>query len=123
MAADGGRSSHRGQRRHHIVKLLGKMLCITKAARALRSGNESSTMVDAVRDARPQFGVGLPDRRRPGRRDYQDRHLIAVLRGQPPVINSGTQSVDDLAPARALIVGVSMGAACAAIMFAVWQFM
>lgn len=89
-------------------------------------------MADVFEDDRTPIEVTLTDRRRPGRVDYHDAHLISMLRGQSLIIgpaeaaeaNRNAQPVDDLAPARAVVVGVSIGAAMwAAIIFAIWYFM
>jgi hypothetical protein len=80
-------------------------------------------MAEASVDDRPPRDVTLSDRRRPGRTDYQNAHLIALLRGRSLNQVDG-QSVDDLAPARAAVVGVSIGAAMWAVaIFAMWYFM
>jgi hypothetical protein len=89
-------------------------------------------MADVTED-RPPFDLTLADRRRQGRTDYQNAHLIALLRGQSLDIDPAKGevdgapkplSVDDLAPARGIILGVSIGTATwAAIVFAVWYFM
>lgn len=87
-------------------------------------------MADAMEDDRQPVDLTLTDRRRPGRRDYRNVHLIALLRGPPLIIDPAkaetsptTQSDDDLAPARAIVVGVSIGAAMwAAIIGGVWMF-
>jgi hypothetical protein len=92
----------------------------------------SNIVADATENDRPPFGVRLTDRRRPGRMDYQNAELIALLRGQSRPIdpakkqakaNPKALSVDDMAPARGIIIGVSIGAAMwVAIIFAVWHF-
>jgi hypothetical protein len=86
-----------------------------------------SAVADAIEDDRPPLDVTLTDRRRPGRRGYQNPHLIALLRrGQSLVEGKGkpeAQAVDDLAPARAVVIGVSIGAAMwAAIIGGVWMY-
>jgi hypothetical protein len=88
-------------------------------------------MADAIEDDRATLDLTLADRRRQGRTDYQNAHLIALLRGQLLDINPAEAeanpkalSVDDLAPARGIILGVSIGTAMwAGIAFAVWHFM
>lgn len=88
-------------------------------------------MADVTEDDRPPFDLTLADRRRQGRTDYQNAHLIALLRGQSLDIdpaeaetNPKALSVDDLAPARGIIIGVPIGTAMwATIAFAVWHFM
>jgi hypothetical protein len=92
-----------------------------------------NAVADAFEDDRPPLDVTLTDRRRPGRRDYQNAHLIALLRGQSVTIDrahaesdaaQNAQLVDDLAPARGVVVGVSIGAAMwAAIICAIRYFM
>jgi hypothetical protein len=83
-------------------------------------------MAEASVDDRPPRDVSLADRRRPGRADYENAHLIALLRGRSLTIGPATaevdgQSVDDLAPARAAVVGVSIGAAMWAVII-FWYF-
>ena len=51
-------------------------------------------MADTAEDDRPPNGVTLTDRRRPGRVDYQDAQLIALLRGQPIDPNPVTAEVE-----------------------------
>lgn len=88
-------------------------------------------MADVSEDDHRSFDLTLADRRRQGRTDYQNAHLIALLRGQSFDIdpaeaeaNPKALSVDDLAPARGIILGVFIGTAMwAAIVFAVWHFM
>jgi hypothetical protein len=65
-----------------------------------------------------QRELTLADRRRQGRMDYQNTHLIALLRGRSLDIdpaeaeaNPKALSVDDLAPARGITLGVSIGTA------------
>jgi hypothetical protein len=78
-----------------------------------------------------QRELTLANRRRQGRMDYQNTHLIALLRGQSLDIdpaeaeaNPKALSVDDLAPARGITLGVSIGTAMwAGIALAVWHFM
>jgi hypothetical protein len=91
---------------------------------------ESKAVADATEDDRSPPDVTLTDRRRPGRVDYQDAQLIALLRGQSLDVepakaeaNPKALSVDDLAPARGIIIGVSIGTAMWAVaIFAVWYF-
>jgi hypothetical protein len=85
-------------------------------------------------DDRQPLEQTLADRRRPGRVDYQDLRLIALLRGQSPVVDEATQEVhvnlqglsvarDDDA-ARGIVIGMSIGAAMwAVIIFALWRFL
>jgi hypothetical protein len=89
-------------------------------------------VADVTDDDRPPFELTLADRRRQGRTDHQNAHLIALLRGQSLDIDPAkaevdaapkATSVDDLAPARGIIIGVSIGTAMwAAIVIAVWHF-
>lgn len=88
-------------------------------------------MADTVEDDRPPFGVTLRDRRRPGRVDYQDAQLIALLRGEPTNTNPVTAEVeavpngrrtDDLSLARGILIAVPIGAAMWAAICAFWYF-
>ena len=77
----------------------------------------------------------LTDRRRPGRTDYENANLIAVLRDPSLITKPATTevdaaaapqalSVDDLAPARGILTGLLVGVAMwAAIVFALWYFL
>jgi hypothetical protein len=68
-----------------------------------------------------------------GRADRENAHPIALLRGQPLIINPGkaeaesapeARPVDELAPARAAVVAVLIGAILWAVtIFTVWYFM
>jgi hypothetical protein len=97
----------------------------------MRTGMGCNAVTNAIEDDHPPLDVTLTDRRRPGRRDYENAHLIALLRNRSLIIDPAeaeaarkAQSVDDLAPARAVVVGVSIGAAMwAAIFFAIWRLM
>jgi hypothetical protein len=87
-----------------------------------------NAVTDAIEDDRPPLDVTLADRRRTGRKDYQNAHLIALLRGQSIITDPAkaeaarkAQSVDDLAPARAVVIGVPIGAAMWAAIFAIWS--
>jgi hypothetical protein len=90
-------------------------------------------VADATEDNRPPDDATLTDRRRPGRMDFQNARLIALLRGRSRLTDTAkakvdaapkTLLVDDLDPARGIGVGVLIGAAMwAAIMFAVWYFL
>jgi hypothetical protein len=96
----------------------------------MRTGMGCNAVANTIEDDRPPLDATLTDRRRSGRRDYQNAHLIALLRGQSLSIEPAkaeaawrTQSGDDLAPARAVVVGVSIGAAMwAVIIFAIRSF-
>ena len=89
-----------------------------------------NAVADAIEDDRPPLDATLTDRRRPGRRDYQNDHLIALLRGQSLIIDPEkletarkAESVDDLAPARAVVIGVPIGVAVwAAMICGIWTF-
>jgi len=76
----------------------------------------------------------LTDRRRPGRADYENANLIALLRDPSLITNPATTevdatapqalSVDDLAPARGILTGLLGGVATwAAIVIALWNFL
>jgi hypothetical protein len=92
--------------------------------------------MDILEDDRATLDLTVTDRRRPGRADYQEAHLIALLRGEPTNANSATAEGNavpkvrwtddlspDLSPARGLLIGLPIGAAMwAAIIFAVWHF-
>jgi hypothetical protein len=76
----------------------------------------------------------LTDRRRPGRADYENANLIALLRNPSLITNPATTevdatapqalSVDDLAPARGILTGLLVGVATwAAIVIALWNFL
>jgi hypothetical protein len=88
-------------------------------------------VADATEDDRPPLDATLTDRRRPGRADYENAHLIALLRDQPTIADPTTAEVDailkvrrwddDLSSARGILIGVPIGAAIwAAIVFAIW---
>jgi hypothetical protein len=90
----------------------------TRAAAPCGPGMESNIVADTVEDVRAPLDVPLTDRRSPGRRDYQNAHLIALLRSRSLTVDPAevdvaprAQSVDDPAPARAVVVGVSIGTA------------
>ena len=90
-----------------------------------------NAVADASEDDRPPLDVTLADRRRPGRKDYQNADLIALLRGQTLITDPEkaeaaarkTQSADDLAPARAVVIAVPIGAAIWTAIFAIWSSM
>jgi hypothetical protein len=92
-----------------------------------------NAVADTFEDDRPTLDVTFTDRRRPGRRDYQDPHLIALLRGQPTITDPATAEVDaitkvlpadDLAPARGILIELPIAAAMWAVAIsAIWQFM
>jgi hypothetical protein len=87
-------------------------------------------VADAPEHDRPPPDVTPADRRRPGRADYENAHLISLLRDQPTIAPPATaevdavpkvRRVDDLSPARGILIGVLIGAAIwAAIVFAIW---
>ena len=76
--------------------------------------------------------TGTVDRRRPGRRDYENPALIALLRSastpaaldDAPDPKEGWQGEDDLSPARgvavSLLIGVAMWSAIGA---AIWALL
>jgi hypothetical protein len=90
-------------------------------------------VADATEDDRQPDNATLTDRRRPGRMDFRNARLIALLRGRSHIIDTAKAKVeaapkalpvDDLAPARGIVIGVLIGAAMwAAIVFAVWYFL
>jgi hypothetical protein len=74
--------------------------------------------------------AGAAERRRPGRRDYANPHLIALLRHDQdaPAVDAGhpeaapdREADSDLAPARGIAVGVILGAALWAIPVLLWM--
>jgi hypothetical protein len=85
-----------------------------------------SAVADTLEDDRPPLAAMLADRRRSGRKDYENAHLIALLRDQPAITNPATEvytvpkmlSVDDLSSARILI-----GLPIAAAMCGRWRFL
>ena len=80
-------------------------------------------MAEAIVEDRPPLDVTLAGRRRPGRVDYQDAQLIALLRVQPttPAVPK-VLSAADLSPARGILVGLPIGAAVWAVISAIWYF-
>ena len=90
-------------------------------------------MIDTPENDHPPLDLTRVDRRRPGRVDYRDPHLIALLRGQSLPIDeapaeadaiSKPLSVDDLAPARGILTASITGAAVwAGIIFALRYFL
>jgi hypothetical protein len=89
-----------------------------------------NAMADILEDDRLPQDPTLTDRRRPGRVDFENARLIALLRGRSLIIDTAKAdvdaapkalpAVDDLAPSRGIAIGVSIGAAMwAAIIFAV----
>jgi pimeloyl-ACP methyl ester carboxylesterase len=116
--------------RHHIVMLDVEGWWGTGEAARCGPGMGSKIEANTAEDVRAPLDVTLTDRRRAGRSDYQNAHLIALLRSRSLTVDRAevdvaprAQSVDDLAPARAVVVGVSIGAAIwAAIIIAVRYF-
>ena len=94
----------------------------------MRTGLDAA-MTNTIEDDHPPLDLTLADRRRPGRRDSPNPNLIALLRGQSHVIDPAkveaapkAESGDDLAAARAVVVGVSIGTAMwAVIIFSIWS--
>jgi hypothetical protein len=94
------------------------------------AGLGRNAVVDATEDDRPPLDETLTNRRRPGRADYENAHLIALLRDQPIIADPTTAEVDavpkarwsaDLSPARGILIGLPIGAAIwALIVFAIW---
>lgn len=91
----------------------------------------SNVVADTLEDDRPPLDVTATDRRRPGRVDYQDAQLIALLRDQPTITNPATAEVDadsevvanDLSPARGILIGLPIGAAMWAVICGIWYFL
>ena len=89
-------------------------------------------MADAIEDDHLPLDTVLPDRRRPGRVDYQDAQLVALLRGEPTNTDPATVEVDavakvrwtdDLSLARGILIGVPIGTAMwAGIVLGLWFF-
>jgi hypothetical protein len=87
-------------------------------------------VADPTEDDSPTPDATLTDRRRPGRVDYQDAQLLALLRDQPTKTNPASAEVgavpkvrwtDDLSPARGILIAVPIGAAIwAVIVLAIW---
>jgi hypothetical protein len=89
-------------------------------------------MTDATEDDRPPLDATLTDRRRPGRVDYQDAQLLALLRDQPTKPNPASAEAgavpkvrwtDDLSPARGILIAIPIGAAMWAVICAIWYFL
>jgi hypothetical protein len=88
-------------------------------------------VADVLNDERATLDLTVTDRRRRGRADYENGHLIALLRDQPTIAPPATTEVDavakvrwtdDLSPARGILIGLPLGVAMwAAIIFAVWH--
>ena len=59
------------------------------------------------------FTVAASDRRRPGRVDYSNPHLISLLRGEAPPVGPNVElpigEVDSLSTARGIGVSVVLG--------------
>jgi hypothetical protein len=83
-------------------------------------------VVDPTEDDRPPPDATLTDRRRPGRVDYQDAQLLALLRDQPTKTNASgavpkVRWTGDLSIVRGILIAVPIGAAIwAVIVLAVW---
>jgi hypothetical protein len=68
-------------------------------------------------------GSHIVDRRRPGRAEYKNQHLIALLRNEPISSSPGLSDIrndvssyteddaDDLRPAKGIVMGVLLGLA------------
>lgn len=90
----------------------------------------SNAVADTLEDDRPPLDVTPMDRRRPGRVDYQDAQLLALLRYQPTITNPAT-AVDagpevvanDLSPALGILIGLPIGTAMWAVISAIWYFL
>ncbi len=95
----------------------------------MRTGLDAA-MTNTIEDDHPPLDLTLADRRRPGRRDSPNPNLIALLRGQSHIIDPANveaartaESGDDLAAARGVVFGVSIGTAMwAVIIVAIWSF-
>jgi hypothetical protein len=73
-------------------------------------------VVEPTEDDRPPPDATLTDRRRPGRVDYQDAQLLALLRDQPTKTNESgavpkVRWTGDLSIARGILIAVPIGAA------------
>jgi hypothetical protein len=89
-------------------------------------------VADTLEDNRPPLAAMLADRRRSGRRDYENAHLIALLRDQPAITNPATAeddavpkmlSVDNLSSARGILIALPIAAAMWAVAIsAIWSF-
>jgi hypothetical protein len=98
----------------------------------VRTGYGCKAMAEATEDDRPPLDATPTDRRRPGRVDYQDAQLLALLRDHPTIANPATAELDavpkvrwtdDLSPARGILIAIPIGAAMwAVIVFAIWCF-
>ena len=92
-------------------------------------------MADAAERDRPPLDVTLADRRRPGRVDYQDARLIALLRDQSLIVDPARAEADAAFPsvlpvdpgedaAHGTVIGAIIGASMwAGVIFAIWHFM
>jgi len=97
----------------------------------VRSGMGGNAVADTHEDDRPPLDVTPMHRRRPGRVDYQDAQLLALLRDQPTITNPATAEVDadrevvanDLSPALGILIGLPIGAAMWAVISAIWYFL
>ena len=90
-------------------------------------------MADPTEDDPATPDATLEDRRRPGRVDYQNAHMIPLLRGEPPNADTATAeadaaskvwwTTDDLAVAHGVIIGAALGTAIWAGIGVIWYFM
>jgi hypothetical protein len=88
-------------------------------------------VADVLNDERATLDLTVTDRRRPGRADFENGHLITLLRDQPTIAPFATAEVDvvakarwtdDLSLARGILIGLPIGVTMwAAIIFAVWH--
>ena len=79
-----------------------------------------SAVADILEDDRPPLDVTFADRRGPRRRDHDNAHPIALLRGQPAITDRATAeldvaalkvvSVDDLLSLRDILIGLPLAA-------------
>ncbi len=69
---------------------------------------QAASLGDAARGA--AANAPAVERRRAGRVEYTNPELIALLRGQPPAAAPAVDAAgDDLAPAKALMLGLPLG--------------
>jgi hypothetical protein len=97
---------------------------VTGAAATCGLGMGSNAVADTLEGDRPTLDMTVADRRRPGRVDYQDAQLIALLRDQPTNANAAAVprmlSADELSLARGILIGLPVGSAMwAAIVLAI----
>ena len=88
-------------------------------------------VADPTEDDRATPDATSEDRRRPGRVDYHNSHMIPLLRGEPPNSDTATAEADaapkvwwtdDLATARGIVIGVAIGTAVWVGIGVIWYF-